>query len=126
MLGQIQAIIAMQSGGEPPKRTINTRHMLFIVSGAFDKLARQSLAAMVGVGGDIADLPTFLVQPSPGDIHQGDNATLLFADKSVHGVPEGVGESFHEEKQRQHLAGGFKFTNPNAKASCSCGESFSV
>ena len=24
------------------------------------------------------------------------------------------------------LAGGFKFTNPNAKASCSCGESFSV
>jgi iron-sulfur cluster assembly protein len=24
------------------------------------------------------------------------------------------------------LGGGFKFTNPNAKASCSCGESFSV
>ena len=24
------------------------------------------------------------------------------------------------------MAGGFKFTNPNAKASCSCGESFSV
>ena len=24
------------------------------------------------------------------------------------------------------VAGGFKFTNPNAKASCSCGESFSV
>ncbi|QYM80076.1 iron-sulfur cluster assembly accessory protein [Horticoccus luteus] len=24
------------------------------------------------------------------------------------------------------IAGGFKFTNPNAKASCSCGESFSV
>ena len=26
----------------------------------------------------------------------------------------------------QLVAGGFKFTNPNAKASCSCGESFSV
>jgi len=26
----------------------------------------------------------------------------------------------------QFIAGGFKFTNPNAKASCSCGESFSV
>ena len=26
----------------------------------------------------------------------------------------------------QLIAGGFKFTNPNAKASCSCGESFSV
>lgn len=24
------------------------------------------------------------------------------------------------------VAGGFKFTNPNAKSSCSCGESFSV
>lgn len=24
------------------------------------------------------------------------------------------------------VAGGFKFSNPNAKASCSCGESFSV
>ncbi len=24
------------------------------------------------------------------------------------------------------VAGGFKFTNPNAKASCSCGESFNV
>ncbi len=26
----------------------------------------------------------------------------------------------------QMVGGGFKFTNPNAKASCSCGESFSV
>jgi iron-sulfur cluster assembly protein len=26
----------------------------------------------------------------------------------------------------QLIAGGFKFSNPNAKASCSCGESFSV
>jgi len=27
---------------------------------------------------------------------------------------------------KQLIAGGFKFSNPNAKASCSCGESFSV
>jgi len=26
----------------------------------------------------------------------------------------------------QLIAGGFKFGNPNAKASCSCGESFGV
>ena len=26
----------------------------------------------------------------------------------------------------QLVAGGFKFSNPNAKASCSCGESFSI
>jgi len=30
------------------------------------------------------------------------------------------------EYSSQLTAGGFKFTNPNAKASCSCGESFSV
>ena len=30
------------------------------------------------------------------------------------------------EYSSQLIAGGFKFTNPNAKASCYCGESFSV
>jgi ATP-dependent Clp protease ATP-binding subunit ClpX len=39
--GQIQALMDFQRGGRPPKRTINTRHVLFIVSGAFDKLAEQ-------------------------------------------------------------------------------------
>lgn len=38
MLGQMQAIIALQTQGEAPQRTISTRHMLFIVSGAFDRL----------------------------------------------------------------------------------------
>ena len=41
MLGQMQAILTMQTAGKTPKRTINTRHMLFIVSGAFDQLADQ-------------------------------------------------------------------------------------
>ncbi len=40
LIGQMQAIMEMQrGGGRAPKRTINTRHMLFIVSGAFDKLS---------------------------------------------------------------------------------------
>lgn len=40
LIGQMQAIMEMQrQGGRSPSRTINTRHMLFIVSGAFDKLA---------------------------------------------------------------------------------------
>jgi ATP-dependent Clp protease ATP-binding subunit ClpX len=41
LLGQMQAIMDMQRGKETRKKTINTRHMLFIVSGAFDKLADQ-------------------------------------------------------------------------------------
>lgn len=35
---QMQALMELQRGGKPRKRTINTRHILFIVSGAFDKL----------------------------------------------------------------------------------------
>lgn len=41
ILGQMQAVMAMQSGAKAPKRTISTKHMLFIVSGAFDKLSEQ-------------------------------------------------------------------------------------
>jgi ATP-dependent Clp protease ATP-binding subunit ClpX len=36
---QMQAMMEMQRGSKPRKKTINTRHILFIVSGAFDKLA---------------------------------------------------------------------------------------
>jgi iron-sulfur cluster assembly protein len=32
----------------------------------------------------------------------------------------------HVDYSPAMVAGGFKFSNPNAKASCSCGESFSV
>ena len=38
LIGQMQAIMDMQRGKGTKERTINTRHMLFIVSGAFDKL----------------------------------------------------------------------------------------
>jgi len=38
LVGQMQAMMEMQRGGKPRKRAINTRHILFIVSGAFDGL----------------------------------------------------------------------------------------
>jgi len=41
ILGQMTAVMDMQRGGKPKPRTINTRHILFIVSGAFDTLAGQ-------------------------------------------------------------------------------------
>ncbi|MBK8476539.1 MAG: AAA family ATPase [Opitutaceae bacterium] len=41
LLGQMQAMMDMQRGGKPRPAKINTRHILFIVSGAFDKLADQ-------------------------------------------------------------------------------------
>ena len=39
MIGQMQAVMNMQKGNGEVERTINTRHILFIVSGAFDKLS---------------------------------------------------------------------------------------
>lgn len=48
LVGQMQAVMEMQRGGKPARRTVNTRHILFIVSGAFDKLAdvvRQRVAS---------------------------------------------------------------------------------
>ncbi|MDA0989655.1 MAG: AAA family ATPase, partial [Verrucomicrobia bacterium] len=41
LIGQMQAVMNMQRGGDAGKRTINTRHILFIVSGAFDTLSEQ-------------------------------------------------------------------------------------
>lgn len=38
MMGQMQAMMEMQRGGKPGKRSLNTRHVLFIVSGAFTPL----------------------------------------------------------------------------------------
>src|SRR5690625_534908 len=38
ILGQMQAMMSMQRGGKQTKKTINTRHILFIVSGAFARM----------------------------------------------------------------------------------------
>lgn len=58
MMGQMQMMMEASRGGKPRKRQINTRHILFIVSGAFDKLAenvkKREEAASVGFGGSSA------------------------------------------------------------------------
>ncbi|MBG29948.1 MAG: ATP-dependent protease [Opitutae bacterium] len=41
MMGQMKAMMEMQQGGKPGKRSISTRNILFIVSGAFDQLAED-------------------------------------------------------------------------------------
>lgn len=61
LLGQMQAMMELQRGGKTAKRTINTRHMLFIVSGAFDKLSeivRQRVSSTrIGFANATQDLP---------------------------------------------------------------------
>ena len=41
LIGQMQAVMDMQRGRDSGRRTISTRHILFIVSGAFGTLAEQ-------------------------------------------------------------------------------------
>jgi len=59
LIGQMQAIMDMQRGKGTRERTINTRHMLFIVSGAFDKLGdlvrRRVSSSPIGFRHDTGD-----------------------------------------------------------------------
>lgn len=54
MMSQMQAVMDMTRGGKPRKKSISTRHILFIVSGAFDKLAetvkKRRQAHQIGFG----------------------------------------------------------------------------
>jgi ATP-dependent Clp protease ATP-binding subunit ClpX len=56
MMGQMQMMMEAQRGGKKRPRSINTRHILFIVSGAFDKLSesvkKRIESASVGFGGN--------------------------------------------------------------------------
>lgn len=49
IIGQMQAIMDLQRGGEAPQRTINTQHILFIMSGAFDRLP-EIIRKRIGTG----------------------------------------------------------------------------
>ncbi|MFW5874375.1 MAG: AAA family ATPase [Verrucomicrobiota bacterium] len=54
MMSQMQAVMEMQRGGKPKRKSISTRNILFIVSGAFDKLAesirKRMTASEMGFG----------------------------------------------------------------------------
>ncbi len=59
MMAQMQAMMDMQRGKSPSRRSINTRNILFIVSGAFDKLAEnirsRMIANRIGFGAENVD-----------------------------------------------------------------------
>ena len=54
MMAQMSAMMEASRGGRPRKRSLSTRHILFIVSGAFDKLAesvkKRLEASAIGFG----------------------------------------------------------------------------
>ena len=64
----------------------------------------------------------FVSEPKRGDLMvESAHVTALVDSKSALYL-RGTILDYSDEM----VAGGFKFTNPNAKSSCSCGESFSV
>jgi len=72
--GQLQAALEFQrSGGKPKRQTINTRHVLFIVSGAFDKIHGviehrvRNTTIGFGASGDSKDAGELLDQVTTAD-----------------------------------------------------------
>ena len=64
----------------------------------------------------------FTPEPKRGDILVRSSGVAVVVDPRTALYLKGTQLDY----STQLIAGGFKFTNPNAKASCSCGESFSV
>src|SRR5688572_23217641 len=64
----------------------------------------------------------FVPEPRRGDIVVQSAGVRVLVDSKSALYLKGT----HVDYSSALVAGGFKFTNPNAKASCSCGESFSV
>lgn len=65
----------------------------------------------------------FVLEARRGDIlvRTGGGVPVLVDSKSALYL-----KGTHVDYSSAMVAGGFKFSNPNAKASCSCGESFSI
>jgi iron-sulfur cluster assembly protein len=64
----------------------------------------------------------FVMEPKRGDIVVRTAGVRVVVDSKSALYIKGT----HLDYSQAMVAGGFKFSNPNAKASCSCGESFSV
>lgn len=64
----------------------------------------------------------FVPEPKRGDIVVRSAGVEVVVDSKSALYLKGT----HLDYSSAMVAGGFKFSNPNAKASCSCGESFSV
>jgi hypothetical protein len=77
MMAQMSAMMEMNRGGKPRKRSLNTRHILFIVSGAFDKLAdavkKRTESTSIGFGNTSA-----VVDRDPSEyLHRVESADLI-------------------------------------------------
>ena len=64
----------------------------------------------------------FVMEPKEGDIYVLSESVKVLVDSKTSLYLRGTLLEYSDKL----VAGGFKFSNPNAKASCSCGESFNL
>lgn len=64
----------------------------------------------------------FIAEAKEGDIYVLSEGVQLLVDSKTALYLRGTTLEYSDKM----VAGGFKFSNPNAKASCSCGESFNL
>jgi iron-sulfur cluster assembly protein len=64
----------------------------------------------------------FVPEPKSGDLLVLSNGASILIDTKSALYLKGMTLDYSDKL----VAGGFKFNNPNAKASCSCGESFAI
>ena len=64
----------------------------------------------------------FISEPKEGDIYVLSERVKVFVDSKTALYLRGTLLEYSDKM----VAGGFKFSNPNAKASCSCGKSFNL
>lgn len=64
----------------------------------------------------------FVADPKRGDILVRSAGAMVLVDSKSALYLKGT----HLDYSDKMVGGGFKFSNPNAKSSCSCGESFSI
>ncbi len=64
----------------------------------------------------------FVAEPKRGDILVRSSGAQVLVDTKSALYLKGT----HLDYSDKMVGGGFKFSNPNAKSSCSCGESFSI
>jgi iron-sulfur cluster assembly protein len=64
----------------------------------------------------------FVEHGKPNDLFVSSEGTKVLVDSKTALYLRGTTLDYSD----QLVAGGFKFSNPNAKASCSCGESFNL
>jgi iron-sulfur cluster assembly protein len=64
----------------------------------------------------------FVREPKEGDIYVLSEGVRVLVDSKTALYLRGTLLEYSDKL----VAGGFKFSNPNAKASCSCGESFNL